>query len=244
MIKANTVNDNYQPLVDKVASYFADSNVVLQDARNTIKEIEFNGQKLVVKSYVVPIAIRRFIYSYLKKSKAKRAYEYALKIADFTPKPIAYIENYQTLFGKSYFICEKFDTDFDIRAPLLDLDFPDRALVFKQFSKFVYELHQQQIVHQDLSPGNILIQKNHDGYRFNIIDINRMKFNNLSFKQRAKNFNKLWAHDNDLAIMLSEYAQLAQLDNDKFVSLGLKYNQQLKNRKTRKRKIKQILGLC
>ncbi len=245
MTKTNLISSDYQLLVDEISEYFSKSNIILQNDRNIIKEIEFNGQKLVVKSYAVPIFIQRFIYTYWKKSKARRAYEYALKIAKFTPQAVAFVEYYQqNLLHKSYFICEKFEADFDIRKPLFNPDFADRDLIFKAFAKFVFELHQRQIMHQDLSAGNILIKAKNGNYEFKIIDINRMTFKKLSPQQRARNFNKLWANDEDLAIILAEYAKLAELDFNYFVKIGLKYNQKLKRGKTRKKKIKQILGLC
>jgi len=43
--------------------------------------------------------------------------------------------------------------------------------------------------------------------------------------------------------MLKVYAKSAQFDEESFVRLGLEFNQKNKDRKTRKRKIKQALGL-
>ncbi len=244
MIKKQLNSPDYQTLADDIEDYFNNSNIILQNARNTIKEIEFKGQKLVVKSFKKPILINRFIYTYLRKSKAERAYDFALKTHKFTPKAIACVRYYPLfLLTKSYFICEKFDFDFDMQAPLFNFELANRALIFQKFSEFIFELHANQIVHQDLSPGNILIKQTKQGYEFRIIDINRMVFKTLSNKQKAKNFNKLWADDSDLAIILSHYADLAGLDKASFVKLGIAYNQANKNAKIRKRKIKQKLGL-
>ena len=223
--------------------YFSQSNVVLQDDRNTIKVVEFNNEPLVIKSFKRPHPLNRFIYSYLKKSKARRAYEFALKIPEFTPKAIAYIEySSSTLLTNSYFICEKFDADFNMQAPLFQ-HHPDKTNILRQFAQFVFQLHGAQILHQDLSPGNILIGINDSGYEFQIIDINRMVFKPPSIRQRAKNFSKLWANDDDLRLMLKVYASMTGLGS-RFIELGLKYNQQNKARKTRKRKIKQAIGWC
>jgi serine/threonine protein kinase len=243
MIKQQLIHSSYQPLANEIERYFAQSNTLLQDDRNTIKEVVFNNEILVVKSYKQPNWLRGFIYTYFKKTKAWRAYQYGLKIAKFTPSVIARIENFQPLLRKSYLICQKFEADFDIRSPLLDKSFNDRKQIFKQFSGFVYQLHQNNILHNDLSPGNILIKKNQQNYEFKIIDINRMHFKALSIKDKAKNFNKLWADDDDLALILQTYAKLSGKKVDYFVNLGLGYNQQNKAKKIRKRKIKQALGL-
>ncbi|CAB5494010.1 lipopolysaccharide kinase InaA family protein [Bathymodiolus thermophilus thioautotrophic gill symbiont] len=242
MIKQQLIHSDYQPLANEIERYFAQSSTILQDDRNTIKEVVFNNETLVVKSYKRLGWFRGLIYTYWKKSKAWRAYEYGLKIAKFTPKVVARIENFEPLLTKNYLICCKFEADFNMQAPLFK-NHPNKQTIFKEFTKFVYQLHQNNILHQDLSPGNILIKKNQQDYEFKIIDINRMHFKTLSLKERAKNFNKLWANDDDLALILRTYAKLADLDVDYFVNLGLGYNQQNKTRKIRKRKIKKMLGL-
>jgi len=242
MIKQQLIHADYRPLADKIEYYFAQSNIVLQDDRNTIKEVVFNNKVFVVKSYKQLGWFRGVVYTYLKKSKVWRAYEYGLKIAEFTPEVIARIEYFQPLLTKSYLICYKCEADFNMQAPLFK-NHPEKQIIFIKFAEFIYQLHQNNILHQDLSPGNILIKKNQLGYSFKIIDINRMSFKTLNLQQRAKNFNKLWADDTDLGVILKAYAKLAQFDRASFVQLGIKYNQQNKVRKTRKRKIKQVLGL-
>ena len=242
MIKQQLTSKNYKPFVEEIEKYFSQSDIVLQDDRNTIKEVEFNNKAFVIKSYKVPNAINSLIYTYLKKSKAWRAYEYGLKIPQFTPKVIARIENFNPRLTQSYLICEKFDADFNMQAPLFK-QHPDKKAIFKGFAKFVFELHKNNIIHHDLSPGNVLIKKNDQGYIFKIIDINRMTFEVLSTKQKAQNFSKLWASDEDLTTILKAYAEVANLDSN-FVSMGLAYNQRNKGRKNRKLKIKKALGLC
>ncbi|MBC8147630.1 MAG: hypothetical protein H8E98_06565 [Bacteroidetes bacterium] len=242
MIKQQLTSKKYKPFAEEIEKYFSQSGVVLQDDRNTIKEVEFNNEVFVVKSYKVPSAINSFIYTYIKKSKAWRAYEYGLKISNFTPKVIARIESFQPLLGKSYLVCEKFDSDFNMQAPLFE-DHPDKNEILKQFAKFVFKLHNNNIIHHDLSPGNVLIKKNKQGYQFQIIDINRMIFKVPKVKERAQNFSKLWASDEDLTTILKAYAETANLDFN-FVSMGLAYNQRNKDRKNRKLKIKKALGLC
>ncbi|CAB9543911.1 hypothetical protein [uncultured Gammaproteobacteria bacterium] len=242
MVKQQLIHSNYQPLANEIEHYFAQSNTILHNDRNIIKEVEFNNETLVVKSYKQLGWFRGFIYTYLKKSKARRAYEYGLKIAKFTPKVIARIEYFQPLLGKSYLICQKLEADFNMQAPLFK-NHPNKQTIFEQFAAFVYQLHQHNIFHRDLSPGNILIKQNNQCYEFKIIDINRMYFKTLSSQDRAKNFNKLWANDTDLSVILKAYARLGKFNEENFVQLGIKYNQQNKTRKIRKRKIKRVLKL-
>ena len=242
MINQQLISKSYKPLAEEIEKYFSESSIVLQNDRNTIKEITFNNKILVVKSYKVPNFVNSFIYTYLKKSKAWRAYEYGLKISKFTPKVIARIEHFQPLLTKSYLICEKFEADFNMQAPLFK-SHPEKDIIFEQFAKFVFELHQNKILHKDLSPGNILIKKSNKKYKFQTIDINRMIFKIPSSKERAENFSKLWADSEDLLKILKAYAKVANFDNE-FIDLGLFYNQRNKDRKNRKLKIKKALGLC
>ncbi|CAB5496288.1 hypothetical protein THERMOT_489 [Bathymodiolus thermophilus thioautotrophic gill symbiont] len=99
MIKQQLIHSDYQPLANEIERYFAQSSTILQDDRNTIKEVVFNNETLVVKSYKRLGWFRGLIYTYWKKSKAWRAYEYGLKIAKFTPKVVARIENFEPLLG-------------------------------------------------------------------------------------------------------------------------------------------------
>ncbi|MBT7558600.1 hypothetical protein HN615_17005 [Candidatus Woesearchaeota archaeon] len=242
MIKQQAINNKYNSLVKDVERYFLESKIVLQDDRNMIKVVDFDNELLVIKSYKKPGFFNSLIYTFFQKSKAWRAYEYGLRISDFTPGVIARIEYLNPLLSKSYLICEKFDAEFNLQRPLF-YNHPDKKNIFSQFAEFVYKLHQKDIFHKDLSPGNILIKRVGEKYQFKIIDINRMSFERLSKRQRAENFNKLWAHNSDLELMLKVYAKLAQFDEESFVRLGLELNQKNKDRKTRKRKIKQALGL-
>ena len=232
--------DHYLPFIDEIEKQFKNSDVLIHDARNQIKLIDYAGEKLVVKSFKVPHLLNRIVYSFFRDSKAKRSYLFAQKISAYTPEAIAYVEYRASgLLSRSYFVAKHLDFDFDIRRPLLEMDFPERERVFKQFAVFVYQLHQQGIIHLDLSPGNILIKQMGGGeYQFKIVDINRMKFKSLSKHEKAKNFSKLWANNADLTIMLSEYAALSDLDISSFVQQGLHENQRNKNIKNFKKCLK------
>jgi len=190
------LNNNDYPIIDTIREHFTNSNASIHKARNEIKLIKDKEQVYVVKSFKVPHIINKIAYSFFRDSKAKKSYEYSIKIIDFVPKPIGYVEFQRFgLIDDSYFVSENFNYDFTIREPLLDENFENREEIFKAFARFTLELHQQNIFHKDYSPGNILIKKEDNSYIFKIVDINRMGFFELSQKNRAKNFSKLWASD-------------------------------------------------
>jgi len=222
----------------KIREKFNNSSNSLHKARNEIKVVEYNRDRFVIKSFKVPHSINKIAYSFFRDSKAKKSYDNSIKIIDFVPKPIGYIEFKRFgLIDDSYFVSENFNYDFTIREPLLDENFENKEEIFKAFARFTLELHQQNIFHKDYSPGNILIKKEDNTYIFKIVDINRMGFFELSQKNRAKNFSKLWASDEVLKIIAKEYSKHYSTDG-KFQEQMLNYNQKNKNIKNFKKRLK------
>ena len=236
------INDNtknFEEFLVNIKKYFQKNNNTIHKARNELKIIPYNGIDTVVKSFKVPNFFRRVFYTYFRDSKAKKSYEYSLKIGQFTPNPIGYIEFYDNnLISQSYFVSEKFDYDFTIREPLLNDDFVSKELILRTFAKFTFDLHEKGILHKDYSPGNILIKQNKDQYIFKIVDINRMEFRNLSLEERLKNFSQLWAKDEHLTVIIKEYAILVKEDEQKCLELALQYSQKHKDKKNWKKRLK------
>ena len=165
----------------------------------------------------------------------------SLKIGNFTPQPIGYIEFISSsLLEESYFISERFNYDFTIREPLLQFDFENRDEILKGFARFTYELHEAEILHQDYSPGNILIKREDDSFTFKVVDINRMEFRPLTLDERLKNFSKLWATTPDIIIMAKEYAKISNEDEEYCINKMCHYNTKHKNRINMKKRLKGI----
>jgi len=95
-------------------------------------------------------------------------------------------------------------------------------------------------MHQDYSPGNILVKKEKDGYTFKIIDLNRMKFTVPTTEQRLLAFSKLWASENDLAIIIKEYANLLGISSEQAIQTAQKASQKHKDKKNLKKRLKGI----
>ena len=224
-----------------IKQFFKENSNTIHKARNELKVIEHENKKLIVKYFKIPHFINKVVYTFFKKSKAQKSYEYALKIKEFTPKPIGYIEFYKFgLLDESYFVSEKFDYDFTIREPLLDINFPNKNEIFKAFAQFTFDLHENGIYHLDYSPGNILIKKENDNFIFKIVDINRMKFLNMDLEKRAKNFSKLWAKDEDLEFIAKEYAKIYEKNNEEFISKTISFSKKHKAVKNFKKRLKGI----
>ena len=232
---------NFEDFLFNIKTYFNENENSIHKARNELKIIPHANVDTIVKSFKVPNLLRRIIYTFFRDSKAKKSYEYSIKIKEFTPQPIGYIEYYKNnLIEESYFISEKFDYDFTIREPLLDNKFENRDEIFKAFARFTYLLHKNNILHQDYSPGNILIKKEKDKFDIKIVDINRMEFRELNLDERLKNFNKLWAKDDEIEIMAKEYAKVSNEDEAYCIKTAKNYNTKHKNKINMKKRLKGI----
>ena len=238
-IVINNSFDFFKGFILNIQSHFSENTQTIHKARNELKVISYQNIQTIVKSFKTPNLLRRVVYTYFRDSKAKKSYDNSIKLQELTPKPIGYIEFFQNgLINESYFISEKFDYDFTIREPLLDDSFEDKEEIFKEFARFTFRLHQNNILHQDYSPGNILIKKENGGYIFKVVDINRMEFRELSLNERVQNFNKLWANDEQISIIAKEYAKTCSEDENKCIKLALQYNTKHKNKMRLKRRLK------
>jgi GT2 family glycosyltransferase len=233
------MNTKYLDFFKSIREYFRSSENSIHKARNEIKVVDYKDQEFVIKSFKVPHLINKLVYTFFKDSKAKKSYENSVKIIDFVPRPIGYIEFKKNgLIHDSYFVSENFKYDLTIREPLLDENYENKEQIFKEFAEFTYRLHEQGIFHLDYSPGNILIKKENSSYTFKIVDINRMQFKSLTLEQRLLNFSKLWAKDDDLKIIVKEYSKIIKEDEDKCIELALKYSQKHKDKKNFKKRLK------
>ena len=239
MIKVvNPTAPDCEELVSNLPAAFQRSDNSIHKARNELKVIEHDGRKYVLKSFKVPNLLNKLIYTYLRPSKAARSYSNSILLEGFTPQPIAYVEYKEGgLLSESYFLSEQFEYDFTIREPLLDPDFDDRDEVFKAFARFTLSLHEKGFFHKDYSPGNILIKRQHDGFEFVVVDVNRLTVKTADAAMRAQGFEKLWASDADLDVMAKEYAACSQVGED-FVQQVKAFSNRNKRRKNFKKRLK------
>lgn len=209
------LTDSYASLREEIRaipSCFDNSGKVLYRARNEIRVIRLsNGLTLNVKRFRKPTFPNRLIYSFFRPSKAERAYRNAQRFAQLdlpTPEPVAYIEHKTPLLQESYLIT--------LQSPLSRTFYEFRYHpvegyedIIRQFAHLMAQMHQKGVYHLDLSPGNILFDKDADGtIRFAFVDINRIRFANaLSKKEACRNFCRLWGKMDFIEQLSREYAQ-------------------------------------
>ena len=173
------------------------------DKRNIIRI----GEEVVVKQFAKPSIWRGIWYGWFSKSKAQRSYEYALRLGEFTPEPIAYRE--AQVFGivrESWYVCKRALCTDCFNDLIGHPDFPHRQYILWSIGEFTARLHKQGILHRDYSGGNILF--NPDGTRIQIVDLNRVRFyKHLSREQRLRNFERLNIDREALIAIATAYAK-------------------------------------
>lgn len=83
-------------------------------------------------------------------------------------------------------------------------------------------MHDEGILHQDFSPGNILWERDANGhYHFSLVDINRMRFGPVSMKTGCENFARLWGPKAFIELLAGEYARRRGFDVAESVAIAL-----------------------
>ena len=224
---------------------FNKSNHQLGDDRNTIKVVDYEGRKLVVKSFKIPNAVNKVAYRFFRKSKARRSYENALYLKENnigTPNPVAYLEEFDSFgFGKSYYISEYLSHDFTFREITNDPSLSDKENILIQFTGFMFKMHDSNVYFMDHSPENTLIRSNNGSYEFFLVDLNRMKFYKIPIEDRLKNFERLapkkWMYE----IMGTEYARLSNKNAKETIETMWSYTEAFQEAFHRKKRYKKKL---
>lgn len=246
MSKENFVSDSLsRKRFQEILLLFDQSSSQLGDDRNTIKVIDYDGKKLVVKSFRTPNFINKIAYRFFRKSKAARSYynaQYLEKNNIGTPSPVAYLEQFSSVgLNKSYYVSEYANHDFTYREITNDTNLVDKENILIQFSQFMFKMHEAGVYFLDHSPGNTLITKEGEMYHFSLVDLNRMKFYDIPYEDRLKNFERLspkkWMYE----IMGKEYARISGQDVEYTIETMWKHTQDFQEAFHKKKRLKKKL---
>ena len=235
--------DSIQRLVE---DFHKEGDLVVKGSRNIIRASYLNGEKVNIKYFKKPNWFNSIVYSLFRASKAKRSFEYAQYLTEhkiLTPQPIAYIEEKEGIgLSDSYYICRHIDYDFTFRELIHDPLFPERKHILELFTEFTYRMHEARVNFLDHSPGNTLIVKKGEGqYDFYLIDLNRMKFEDMDIQARMDNFKKLWPSKTMVKIIAAKYAELSGQPYEKLHSILSEKTLAFKRRITKKKYLKRKL---
>ncbi|GHT59936.1 hypothetical protein AGMMS50239_07730 [Bacteroidia bacterium] len=224
------VNPAYSHLtsfIESIPDSFDKKGETIYDERNRIKVFDAGNEKIVVKSFRIPLFFNRIIYTHFRSSKAERSYKYALKLIERqinTPQPLAYIEREKNgLLADSYYVSVYKEYPGILRE-LRYHTLEEKKDLVNAFVRFTVDIHEKEVFPLDYSPGNILYEKKGGEYAFFLIDINRMQFKPVDMEAGAYGFRRLWGNEETIAFIAREYAKLRKFDEKKCEELALHYH--------------------
>ena len=240
------------------------------DSRNKVERLVLpDGSRVVVKRYKRPNIINSVVYGTLRKSKARRAYEYGMQLPQkgiSTPQPIAYAE--QRHCGRltySWFISAYDDsTPFSEYYATLRRQAADGnkdaerqiPLLRQALIDFVCMLEDKHVIPGDFNHDNIMVQENtlpsslsasqdnvwDDRWHFALVDINRMHINKKpSLHSTMKMFSQFCRSHQDGIDFISVYAPKKGLDYEQCMAVFVEMCNRLERRRQRKKIAHKVL---
>ncbi len=202
-----------QAFLEALPEYFSHNGTIIHHARNQIRVMDINGQKVNVKKYCIPPIVNRILYSVgLRRPKAKSTYVNAQEIINrgfSTPKPYAYIlERKKGLLYHSYFISEQVESVKPIGHQCTD------KKLIAALAEYTAQLHKKGLMHKDFTPGNILYKQENGKYTFTLVDINRFHCQNtpIGFSGTCKNLMQPLYNDELIKFFVFEYAKYRKIN--------------------------------
>lgn len=177
------INPQYEHLAEfihGVTENFDCDGMLIYDSRNKVRIFAVKGQKVVVKRFHVPYFHQRFDYTFVRPSKARRAYTYGLRLQELgicTPEPIACVEEYSFGLFRQGYLLSTFCGDKDARVIRDELDGHDGLI--DALAHFLVDMHEKGFLHGDTNLSNFLYREDDaspTGYHITTIDINRSCF--------------------------------------------------------------------
>ena len=210
----SVINPEYSHLADDFKKVIEGDYTPLKvycDKRNRVELIEVGGRKFVVKRYRhLPPALG-LIYTFFRKTKARKAYEHALLLLDkgiSTPKPAAYYERKRFgIFSDGWFISEYMDLPTLLESFYHGGFTPEEHHAAAiQLSEFTAKLHSAGIQPLDYNTSNIMYRKEGNEFQFALIDINRMRFGRVpGLKDSMRAFFQIGIIPSDYIDLLTPY---------------------------------------
>lgn len=208
-IVLNPIYEHLRTWVMSLPKEFDRQGEVIYEERNSIRTIQTAGVRLCVKRFHAPRGLNRLVYTCIRRPKAQRAYENALRLQKLgiaTPTPVGYLLQYKGgLLAESYLVT----LESKLKQTMYlfrDGKIEGREELIAAFARYAARLHNAGVRHKDFSPGNILLDKDERGWHFELVDINRMRFGRVSQRGGCKNLCRLWGKSDFFELLAETYA--------------------------------------
>ncbi|WP_221389957.1 lipopolysaccharide kinase InaA family protein [Dyadobacter sp. NIV53] len=208
----------------KLPDTFDNMGSVIVNNRNIVKKVDTGQGTIIIKSFKGMYFFNRLAYSFLRKSKAERSYINSGILNDrgiLTPPNVGWLDCYHWgLLGQSYYISAY--SPYKTLKVVLKENMHNEAfktIIYDHLLTFIVKLHSLDLYHNDFSLTNILVIPTSDGYEFSIVDLNRVRFEKITFRKGLGNFHKLEIPVEDMNKLIRAYAVRSGESPDAAVSL-------------------------
>lgn len=244
-IYVHSTYTHLRDFISQIPTSFASLGDEIYVGRNDVHLIKVDGTVLAIKYFKRLTLANRYIFSTVRKSKARRAFEYSERLIQkgiTTPEPVAYINCYKYgMLYQSYYVSLYTDYSPMMELFLLPVSESDKAL--KAFSRFIYRVHKEGVFHKDLTIQNVLYSVVDNQYDFSLIDNNRMRFRSYSFKRGMSNLSRLALPVETIGIVAAEYARQAAFSDVRTLNAMVFYRWRYHIRTSLKKWLKMPLHL-
>ena len=216
----------YESYIRAIPSEEYEREEVYCNRRNTVERVRFGDKDFVIKKYKRTALINCLIYTWFRKSKAQRAFEYAelfLQRGIETAPPVAYIEIKKNgFFHTGYFISEYLPYPLVTDMFGTEMEEEEKKRLRHDLVDFTLQLHLNKVLPLDYNPKNIFYRKTNGKYHFALIDINRLKLGKVPGIRMSMNaFSQLGIPADDFMKIIPLYAEQRGFDIEECIFFTL-----------------------
>lgn len=186
----------------------------------SISRPDGSHENLVIKEFRV-VGIDR-LKTLGRPSKAHKAWQGAMNLLAHqisTPFPVAFLEKRRRGFiDKAIFITRMIPDAPEIRGLLRERRGEALRALLKDLAEFLRQVHHKNLLHHDLSDGNILVEEKGEKRKFYLLDTNRLqKKKKLSSWKAIKSLIRVGVPPEEQKFFLQSYLGLSRLPFHRWV---------------------------
>ena len=233
----NPLQKQFSDFVNTIHQQFDKAGTVIYKKRNEVRVFNVSGVRINVKRFKKPHLINRIIYTFFRKSKAQRSFQYAIKLREMgfdTPEPVAYIHTKRNgLLHYSYYVSLQVD-HYRSMVGFDEGEMNGCEYLLEAFATFTADLHEKGIYHKDYSSENILFKEENEAVAFCLIDLNRMRFGRVPVLKGCANFARLRVRRSFFEFIVRKYVEKRHADATRCLKKALKARRKYWKRFARK----------
>ena len=217
--RLNPSMERFRPFLEELPARFGEGELLFA-GRNEIRGFTVAGERIAVKRFRKPSGLNALLYGHLRKSKARRAFEHGKELGRrgiATPEPIGWREDYGAALLRESYLITRYSDFRPISEATNRFPAAETVPVLDAFAAFIVQVHAAGVEHGDFNNGNTQwAPDGAGGYRFELIDINRMHFRGrpLTRRESLHNLRRITCPMTAYTYLLGRYGALRGWDDD------------------------------